>query len=167
MMKSKSVSVAETLLLAGALIVHTSNTHAQEPDWGFSVQLSATVQTDPAQITLQWERDQEGNGSQGYTVYRKSKTAAAWGNPIATLPGSALNYTDSSVATGTTYEYQVINQRSVSAYFTNGTSFAYGYIYSGIGAPLIETRGTMVLLVETNATASLATELAQLESDLI
>src|SRR6476660_5639151 len=137
MMKSKLVSVAETLLLAGALVVQTSNTHAQETDWGFSVQLSAKVQADPPQITLQWEPDQEGNGSQGYTVYRKSKTAASWGNPIATLPGSALNYTDSSVAVGSTYEYQVINQRSVSAFFTNTTanSLAYGYIYSGIETP--------------------------------
>jgi hypothetical protein len=167
MMKSKLVSVAETFLLAGALVLRPSNTHAQEPDWGFSVQLSATVQADPPQITLQWEPDQEGNGSHGYTVYRKSKTGGSWGNPLATLPGSALNYTDTSVAVGSSYEYQVINQRSVSAYFTNGTSFAYGYIYSGIEAPLIENRGTMVLLVETNATASLATELAQLESDLI
>src|SRR3954468_24662137 len=124
MIKPKLVSVAETLLLAGALVVHSSNTHAQETDWGFSVQLSATVQADPPQITLHWEPDQEGNGSQGYTIYRKSKTAASWGNPLARLPGSALNYSDTSVATGTTYEYQVINQRSVSAYFTNGTSLA-------------------------------------------
>jgi hypothetical protein len=168
MMKRKLVSVAETALLAGGLLAQSSYTFAQEPDWGFSVQLSATVQAEPPQITLQWEPDMEGSGSQGYTVYRKSKTAASWGNPIATLPGSALNYTDTSVAVGATYEYQVINQRSVSAFFTNSTAntLAYGYIYSGIQAPLIENRGTMVLLVESNATATLSAELAQLESDL-
>jgi len=144
-----------------------SATADPEPDWGFSVQLSATVQDSPPAITLHWEPDQFG--SLGYTVYRKSKTAASWGTPIASLAGSALNYTDTSVAVGPTYEYQVINQRSVGAFETNTTlnSLAFGYIYSGINADLIENRGTMVLLVATNATASLTTELARLESDLI
>src|SRR6266850_1240467 len=162
MMKFKAVSIKEiTLLLAVGvtiLIASSIGVGAVEPDWGFCVQLSATVQTSPPQITLQWEPDEFG--SDGYTVYRKSKTATSWGNPIATLPGSALTYTDTTVTVGATYEYQVLNQRS-------GGALAYGYIYSGINAGLIEDRGTMVLLVATNATSGLGSELARLESDLI
>src|SRR5436190_9877595 len=155
MIKPKSVSLKATILFAVITVLASVsfNIHAApEPDWGFSVQLSAVVQASPPHITLQWEPDEFGAVS--YTIYRKSKTSNSWGNPIASLPGSALNYTDTAVGVGSTYEYQVIEQRSGA-----GGALAYGYIYSGINADLIDNRGTIVLLVATNSTASLGTEL--------
>jgi len=123
--------------------------------WLYAVQISATIQTNPAQITLQWEPDQLGADS--YLVYRKLKTDAAWG-PATTLPGLATNYIDSSVSLGGAYEYQIIKHATLG--YTG-----YGYIYAGINAPLIENRGTVLLIVAAD-TNSLANELTQLQTDL-
>src|SRR5437870_4106519 len=57
----------------------------------YAVQISATVQSSPPQILLQWLPDPYGANS--YTVYRKSKSAVSWGSGVA-LSGSASNYTD-------------------------------------------------------------------------
>jgi hypothetical protein len=136
----------------------TEQDSTQAPDWVHSVQLSATVQTVPPQITLHWEPDEFG--ANNYTVYRKTLAATSWGSPIANLGGSALDYTDPAVTVGSTYEYQVIEAASQGY-------LSYGYIYSGVNASLIENRGKLILLVATNATASLSGELARLQTDLI
>lgn len=67
-----------------------------------SVQLSATVETNPAKINLTWKAD---TGASKYIVYRKSLEATTWGNPIANLPGSATSYVDENVVVGEGYEY--------------------------------------------------------------
>lgn len=127
--------------------------------WVFAVQISAAFQVSPPQITLHWEPDSYGPDS--YTVYRKSRDATSWGSPLATLPGSALSFTDTSVTVGTTYEYGI-----VKVVLNAGGYRGYGYIYTGINAPVIENRGKLLLVVATNATAGLSTELARLQSDL-
>ena len=164
-----SLKVGITLLLGCGCLEFSAGCGSRARLGGFSVQLSATVQADPPQITLHWEPDLEGSGSLGYTIYRKTRTAASWGNPTATLSGSTLNHSDTSVTVGSTYEYQVINQRSVSAFFTNTTAntLAYGYIYSGINCVLSSKTAGRWFCWSTNATGTLGAELAQLESDLI
>ncbi len=136
--------------------------------WIFTVQLTAQVQTDPPQITLNWPMEQGNVSGQfvahGYTIYRKAKTDTSWGLPIATLPGTATNFADSAVSIGTAYEYQVVKQGTAYGGFDYT---GYGYIFSGIEVPMTENRGTVILVVETNATASLSDELAQLQTDLI
>ncbi len=67
-----------------------------------SVQLSATVENDPPKINLTWKEDA---GASKYIVYRKSLEANSWGDPIATLPGSATTYIDENVEVGVGYEY--------------------------------------------------------------
>src|SRR6185369_9466856 len=107
-------------------------------------------------ILLSWPEDPFGADS--YTVYRKAKDTTSWGSGIA-LPGSATNYLDTTVAVGATYEYQIVKAATLG--YTG-----YGYIYSGINAPLIEDRGKLILIVATNSTAPLSNELARLQSDL-
>jgi hypothetical protein len=125
--------------------------------WVYAVQISAALQTNPPAITLSWPQDMYGADS--YTVYRKSKEATDWGLPVLTLDGSVTNYTDTNVQVGTTYEYQITKAATLGY---NG----YGYIYSGIEAPLTEDRGTLILVVATNSTIGLSNELAQLQTDL-
>ncbi len=67
-----------------------------------SVQLSATTQSSPPQIQLNWKAD---IGASKYVVYRKSLTDTAWGNPIALLDGDATSYIDNNVSVGLGYEY--------------------------------------------------------------
>lgn len=121
----------------------------------YAVQVSATVQENPPQITLQWPPDP--NGANSYVVYRKLKDYTSWGSGT-TLPGSATSFTDYGVSLGSAYEYQVIK------YATLGYT-GYGYIYAGIKAPMIEDRGKLLLIVAAD-TASLSGELARLQTDL-
>jgi hypothetical protein len=121
----------------------------------YAVRASATVQTNPPQITLSWPADPHATG---YTGYRKLRDATGWGTGSA-LGASATNYIDSSVAVSGAYEYWVAKAA--------GTYSADGYLYAGIEAPLAESRGKVVLLVDNTCAASLSNELARLQQDLV
>jgi hypothetical protein len=124
--------------------------------WVYAVQISATIQTDPPQIDLRWPPDELGANS--YVVRRKLKTDNSWG-PGITLPGSTTNFTDTNVSIGSAYEYQVVKHATLG--YTG-----YGYIYSAIDGPLIENRGTLLLIVAAD-TLALSNELARLQTDLV
>jgi hypothetical protein len=144
--------------LCSLLVLLFSMPHATAEDatWIYTVQISAIVQTSPPQITLQWEAN-DPYGVRSWSVYRKAKDATSW-NFLASFGASISNWTDSSVSVGSTYEYQMVKIATSHA--------GYGYIYSGINAPLIENRGTCLLIVATNSTIGLSDELARLQSDL-
>ena len=105
--------------------------------WLYAVQISATTQMNPAQITLSWEPDEYGADS--YVIYRKLKTDTQWG-PGQTLPGYTTSFSDSDVSIGSCFEYQIIKHATLG--YTG-----YGYIYASIKAPLIENRGKVLLIV--------------------
>jgi hypothetical protein len=146
--------IGSLLCLLGTLI--QENVHGAELTFVYAVQISAEPQVSPPQITLNWIPDPLGANS--YTLYRKAKSDTSWGNGTI-LSGSTSSYIDTSVAPGMTYEYQIVKS-SVIGYT------GYGYIYTGINAPLTEERGKLVLIVATNSTVGLSSELARLESDL-
>jgi hypothetical protein len=127
-----------------------------ESTWEYSVQVSAIVQSNPAQIVLTWPQDTVIRPA-SYTVFRKAPGASRWGTGVP-LPGTSTSYTDHNVAVGTGYEYQVI--KNTSRYI------GYGYIYAGINLPLVEDRGKLLLLVDNTYAEQLASELAQLQLDL-
>jgi hypothetical protein len=125
--------------------------------WVYAVQVSAAVQTSPPQIALSWPQDSIATPV-SYTVSRKAPGDSAW-TFLQTLPGSTTNFTDTSVAVGATYEYQIFKQAS--------TYVGYGYTYSGINVPLVENRGTLLLIVDNSMSGPLTNELARLQTDLI
>jgi hypothetical protein len=125
--------------------------------WDYSVQLSAAVQAAPAKITLTWTQDTRTSPS-SYTVYRKSPGATSWGAGQR-VDGSVTIFEDQTVAAGQAYEYRVVK--------ANAGYSGYGYIQTGIAVPLVEARGTLVLIVERTHAAILATELERLRQDLI
>jgi hypothetical protein len=122
----------------------------------YAVRVSATVQTNPAQIALSWPAD---TSATGYTLCRKGRDNTSWGTSLAALAGSATNFSDSNVAVGSAYEYQI--RKSTSSYSGEGD------IYAGIQAPLADYRGKVVLLVDNSFTSSLSNELACLQQDLV
>lgn len=130
---------------------------AADSTWEFAVQLSAVVQESPPQITLNWVQDSIATPI-SYTVYRKALTDTSWGTGTV-LPGEATSFVDNNVALGTAYEYQVFKQ--ASGYV------GYGYLYSGIDVPLVESRGTVLLIVDDTYSADLAGPLALLQQDLV
>ena len=124
--------------------------------WNYTVQISAAVQVSPPQIVLAWPQDDYG--AIRYTVYRKAKGSMSWGTGTV-LSGTTIQYTDTSVVVGEAYEYQIVKDATLGYK-------GYGYIFSGIQAPLVEDRGTLILIVENRHAAALSNELVRLQSDL-
>jgi hypothetical protein len=153
----KKLALGKLLLFAASLVLPAMRgSFAETNPMYYAVEVSATVQTAPAQIQLSWPSDPNATG---YTVSRKTLTATSW-TTLTSLPGTATSYSDGNVLMGGAYEYSL--NKSTSVGYT-GT----GYIYVGINAPMIETRGKVLLIVDNTYAAQLATELSRLETDLI
>jgi hypothetical protein len=147
------------LLLAGALagvlcLGLAPSPAAAQATADYAVQVTAAVQAAPPSITLSWPAFA---GATSHVVYRKTWAGTSWGSPVATLPGMATGYSDTGVAAGTPYEYQVMRSASVTG---------YGYVATGIALALVEDRGKVVLVVDATMASPLATELARLQGDL-
>ncbi|MBK9985237.1 MAG: hypothetical protein IPP15_23305 [Saprospiraceae bacterium] len=121
----------------------------------YSVLTSATVMTNPVQITVSWVNDAN---ALSYSIDKKLPADTSWSH-LASLSGSTNNYNDNAVSAGTIYEYRVVK--------TTPLVTGYGYVYSGINIPAPDTRGTLLLAVDTIFTIPLLTEISQLKSDLI
>ena len=99
--------------------------------WNYAVMISATVQSAPPQIALAWPQDDYG--AIRYTVYRKAKEATSWGTGTV-LPGTTTNYTDSNVAVGGTYEYQIVKDATLGYKVTATSSAAFKRRWSKLAA---------------------------------
>lgn len=121
----------------------------------YAVRLSASVQAEPPQILLSWP---EAGSATNFQVFRKAKESPRWEAPVS-LPADAQSYLDTNVTVGASYEYHV--WRAATNYD------GHGYILSAIEAPLVESRGKLVLVVDKTYTSSLGAELARLEQDLV
>jgi hypothetical protein len=120
-----------------------------------AVQVSAVLQTTPPAILLSWP---PLTNALQFGVYRKSRDASSWGPVITNLGPGATNYTDTNVVTGVGYEYRIAK--------TDASFGGEGYIYCGIKMPLVESRGTAVLIVDNTYTSNLVMELQRLQNDL-
>ena len=142
-----------TTFLLGLLI--TVQVIAQTSSQRAAVALSATVQKNPALITLSWTALPS---TTSITIYRKLKTATSWGSAFATVAASSMQYQDNTALVGTAYEYRVVR-------IAGGTT-GQGYVCTGIEVPLSDYKGKIILLVDNTFTSSLAAELTQLQNDL-
>src|SRR4051794_9879486 len=73
-----------------------------------AVLVSATVQSNPAQLRLVWPNDPNATG---YVVRRKLRDDSSWGAAIS-LAGNATIYVDTNVVVGSSYEYDVSKSAS-------------------------------------------------------
>ncbi|MDB6115935.1 MAG: hypothetical protein JWQ62_2880, partial [Lacunisphaera sp.] len=151
-MKNKLRAVIAAVVMATFALA----ARAIEATWDYAVQATATVQSSPATITLNWLQDTTATPN-SYTVYRKAVGATSWGSGT-TLPGSTLSYTDTNVTVGTAYEYQIAKD--------SGSYSGFGYVQAGIDVPLVENRGKLVLVVDNTNASALAAELTRLQQDL-
>jgi hypothetical protein len=120
------------------------------------IQLTASWQENPNQITLSWNSDQYATA---YKISRKLLGDSSW-QAVATVDGKATNWTDTTISAGVAYEYQAIKS-------TSGSYSSYGYICAGIQRGLQEDRGKVVLLVTKELAEALPIELLRLEQDLV
>jgi hypothetical protein len=143
-------------ILVIALVLLPYGAQAQSYGHDRSVRMWATVQASPPAITLNWLTH---SNTTGFSVFRKLSGGTAWGSAIATLGGTATQFTDNSVAVNTSYEYKVVRT-------TQNLGTGYGYINAGIELAMVESRGKLVLLVDNTFTSSLAAPLSLLQQDL-
>jgi hypothetical protein len=154
------------VLLLGIALLGAASLRA-EVNEDYALKVSATSQVSPAQIQLTWPTRAD---ALEYYVFRKAPEATLWGNAIHTLTTGAATstgWTDTNVAVGQLYEYQVICYIStINSTALNNVS-AYGYLWAGIQAPLVESRGTAVLLVDNTLATALSAELTRFQQDLL
>jgi len=153
------------LLPLGLALLGTTTAKADTP-WTQAVEIAAAVDDAVPKITLTWKADPNDNIYSsgyypGYTIYRRSLSDPDW-----TLLGPGGNgldrvYVDSSVSVGTPYEYKIVKQFSYAQINYTG----YGYIRAGIKVPMVESRGTVLLLVDNAIASGLAPEIARLQRD--
>lgn len=122
----------------------------------YTVEVSANIQRSPATIHLRWPAD---SYAVSYSVSRKAPGSTTW-TLIANLPGTATEFIDSAISLGAAYEYGILKQTSVGY-------AGSGYIYTGIDAPFVEFRGTVILIVDSTWASHLAPELHRLQMDLV
>src|ERR1051325_1223997 len=123
------------LLRAAFYLVAAATACAGDWTWTYAVRATATVNVSPPRVTLPWQTDEIP--ATGYTVWRKGADDKAWGNGVS-LPADATSYTDENVAAGGSYEYQIEKQSALYS--------AWGYLCVGLNAPLLESRGKVVLV---------------------
>jgi Divergent InlB B-repeat domain len=141
------LSVAAFLLAAASAIADVAADRA--------LAVAAEVQRQPPAILLTWPAAADATE---FRIARKPVEAAAWGADVI-LPGNATQYSDTSVAPGVAYEYSVIK---IASDYT-----APGFLCAGIEVPLVEDRGSILLVVEETHATALAAEIARLRQDLV
>src|SRR5258706_4908079 len=75
----------------------------------YAVEVTAAVQTAPAQVQLSWPTDVNATG---YSISRRLPTATAW-TSLTSLAGSATGYTDGNVTLGGAYEYRIVKSSTL------------------------------------------------------
>ncbi len=143
---------------AFTLIIFAHRASAQVNSLQLSVIAEAAIQEEPPRITLSWLPD---DSATSYTVYRYDTDAGWWNSGVAV--GMSLTWTDTDVAIGVPYEYQIVKTGEVSGV---GAVTGYGYVYTGIDVPAQEFSGTVILVVDDTFATELSAGLTQWENDL-
>jgi len=154
MKSNQRICIGATCLLLSAL-----------SSWGVDgrvLQLEVVPSETPSpQITISWDTQMSGVTNTIYKRVLGETGPGSWGTALADVAYPTASYVDTSVVVGTVYEYKVVRP----AYDWLLATAAYAV--SGIKAPLVEDRGKLILVVDNTLAASLASELALLEEDLI
>jgi hypothetical protein len=159
------------LAFAAAVAVLSVSLSRAQTNADYAVLVTAAIQQDPLAFVLTWP-ESSTQPSNDYTIYRRAPDASSWGDPIAdgsavvTLADGRRSFADTAVQPGIVYEYKIAKRLNIRA-ATGDYHMAYGYVLAGIGAPLVENRGTLVLVVDQTVAAPLASEIARLQDDLI
>jgi hypothetical protein len=144
---------------AVSLTLFTPLASAQVNSLQLSVIAEATIQEQPPRIALSWLQD---DSAISYTVYRYDTNLAWWNSAVAV--GKKLTWTDTNVAVGIPYEYEIVKQGEVPGV---GAVTGYGYVYTGIDVPAQECSGTVILVVDDTFASQLSAGLTQWQNDVV
>jgi hypothetical protein len=121
-----------------------------------TVPLTASIAAGPTSITLSWPNP----GSAGLLIRRRTKGqgGTAWQQIINLANSNLTTLTDNNVTNGQVYEYMI--QRTIN------NLNAYGYAHVAIQAKPIDSRGKILIFVDSTTADALGVELARLKNDL-
>jgi hypothetical protein len=140
------------ILLSLVTLVIFSSLNAQRLAERQVIKIHATPDASSGSITLNWES--LGSGSINISK-REDLGTNSWDTTLATLPGSATTYTDSTAEPGHAYEY----------FIQHGTS-SIGYIYAGNEKEAEHNFYGIIVLVDSTYKDVLANEIDRLMDDL-
>lgn len=147
------------LFLLFALTLAAGNVHAQVTR-DFAIDLRVTTSPTAPHITLDWTLRQAASIS-AQAIHRRLKGSPTW--TLQTPLGVAdTSYVDNTAQPGVEYEYWM--QRTYTGLNPNT---AVGYISAGVNLPMVENRGTLLLVVDSTMVTPLAPEIEQLKKDLV
>ncbi len=121
-----------------------------------SVLVDVKVDKTVPSITLSWNKYPAATN---YVIYRKAKSATAWGLYKANLTAADSSWTDKTVQDGKAYEYKIIR--------TGGTYTAYGYVYAGMDYRIEPYEGKVIILVDSTMVNDLQAEIDQYLEDMV
>ena len=145
-------------LVAALLMLLAAPLCAQTPR-DFAVDLYSTVSTSSPCITLNWTIRRQSNIT-AQKVHRRLKGAAVWVKQ-ADLATNQTSFADGTAVPGVEYEYWM--ERT---YTGISPSTAMGYLSSGVNVPMVDSRGILLLVIDSTMVAPLAPEIEQLKADL-
>jgi len=138
------------------LFLLSFNTVKAQASKDVTVPISASFTVGPASVTLNWVNP----GNAGLLVRRRTKGqgGTAWQQVLNVSNSNLTTVTDNSVTEGQIYEYSIL--RSL-----NNIS-AYGYAHVAINANPVDSRGKILIFVDTVTADALGVELVRLKNDL-
>lgn len=121
-----------------------------------TVPMTATLNTGPTSITLTWPNP----GAANILVLRRTKgqPGNSWSQVINVTNSNLTSITDNGVANGLIYEYVI--QRTINNFN------AFGYVHVAVNANPVNTRGKILIFVDSTSAAGAAVELEQLYNDM-
>jgi hypothetical protein len=121
--------------------------------------VTVTVATMPPKVTLTWTAPSPAD-----TFYfaRREKGVDAWSplNGAVSPNGGSFSLEDNTVTLGNGYEYFIFQEKNASV-------VGIGLVAVGVDLPVVDARGTILLLVESALETPLSAEILRLEEDLI
>lgn len=140
-------------LLSFVLIISTLQAQVSKDA---TVPMTATLNSNPISVTLTWENP----GNANLLVLRRTKGQAGntWVQALNVTASNLTTLTDNTVANGQTYEYVI--QRAL------GGIFAFGYAHVAINSAPVNSRGKILIFVDSTTADALGPELIRLKNDM-
>jgi Ca2+-binding RTX toxin-like protein len=118
-----------------------------------------------ASVALTWSIELEALANT-WSVARREMGSQSWVTIASSImvedaDPPSLNFQDSNVDVGVTYEYRVTHTTP------SDTFVGIGFVVVGVAKPVVDSRGTVILIVDSTQVEPLAYELARFTQDLI
>jgi len=120
-----------------------------------TVPLTATVNQSPVSVLIEWPNPTGGN----LLLVRRTKGQQGnqWISLLSETGSTLTSYNDLNVVAGQTYEYALRRTTSLDA---------FGYAHVAVYAPVTDSRGKVMIVVDSTTAGALAFELDRLKNDM-